>query len=61
MILLLLLNITRLLNIRFSSNNLLTLMSSSTYIESKYINEKRLYGSKPNTGASSSIIILKTL
>ena len=52
---------TRLLSIRFSSNDLLTLISLSTYIESRYINEKRLYGSESNTEAGFSIIILKIL
>ena len=61
MILSLLLGITRLLNIRFSSNDLLTLMSLSTYIESRYINGKWLYGSEPSAGASSNIIMLKIL
>ena len=61
MILFLPLNITYLLSIRFSSNDLLTSVLSSIYIELKYISGKRLYGFKPNTGANFNIIILKIL
>ena len=55
------LGITRLLNIRFSLNDLFTLILPSTYIESGYVSGERLYGFKSNTGTGFSIIILKIL
>ena len=61
MVLSLSLDIIRLLSIRFSSNDLLTLILPSICIESGYISGKRLYGSESSTEADSSIIMLKIL